>query len=60
MKKSTVPYSINRRGYHLFLEKIPAYVCSRCGQKYFDENESKAIQNLLKSFEKKLDLVIAA
>ena len=58
MEKSTVAYTVDRKGYHLFIEKIPAYVCTQCGEKYFEEREVGAIQNMLKVFEKKLDEVM--
>ncbi|MEK6657777.1 MAG: type II toxin-antitoxin system MqsA family antitoxin [Nitrospirota bacterium] len=58
MEKSTVAYTVDRKGYHLFIEKIPAYVCTQCGEKYFEEKEVDAIQNMLKVFEKKLDEVM--
>ena len=54
MEKSNVAYTVDRKGYHLYVEKIPAYVCSQCGERYFDEKEVNAIQNMLKSFEEKL------
>jgi YgiT-type zinc finger domain-containing protein len=61
MEKATVSYTVDRKGYHLFIEKIPAYVCSRCGEKYFEEKEAGAIQNMIKALEEKLqDLLIAA
>lgn len=58
MEKSTVSYTVDRKGYHLFIEKIPAYVCAQCGERYFEEREVDAIQNMLKVFEKKLDEVM--
>jgi YgiT-type zinc finger domain-containing protein len=58
MEKSTVAYTVDRKGYHLFIEKIPAYVCTQCGEKYFEEKEVDAIQNMLKVFEKKLNEVM--
>jgi len=60
MKKATTAYTINRKGYHLYIEKIPTYLCTQCGEKYFDEKETRAIQDMLKVFEKKLERVIAA
>ncbi len=61
MEKSSVSYTVDRKGYHLFIKKIPAYVCSQCGERYFDENEVEAIQNMLKAFEDKLkDVLIVA
>jgi YgiT-type zinc finger domain-containing protein len=49
-----VAYTVDRKGYHLFIEKIPAYVCSQCGEKYFEEKEVEAIQNMIKALEEKL------
>jgi YgiT-type zinc finger domain-containing protein len=61
MEKSTVSYTVDRKGYHLFIKNIPAYVCSQCGEKYFMEKETKAIQNMIKALEEKLqDVLIAA
>ena len=58
MEKSTVVYTIDRKGYHLFIEKVPAYVCSQCGERYFDETEVKAIHTMLTTFEDKLKDVL--
>lgn len=57
LEKSAASYTVVRKGYHLFIERIPAYVCSRCGEKAFDEKEVAAIQNMLKAFEDKLEQV---
>jgi hypothetical protein len=57
MERAKVAYNVDRKGYHLFIEKIPAYVCSRCGEKYFEEKEVSAIQDMLKVFEDKLRAV---
>ncbi|MEK6681957.1 MAG: type II toxin-antitoxin system MqsA family antitoxin [Nitrospirota bacterium] len=60
MEKETVAYTVDRKGYHLFLEKIPAYVCSQCGERYFEEKEVDAIQDMIKTFEEKLKGVLTA
>ena len=61
MEKSAVSYTIDRNGYHLFIEKIPAYVCTQCGERYFEEKEAEAIQNMIKALEEKLkDVLVAA
>ena len=54
MEKSKVSYTIDRKGYHVFIEKIPAYVCSQCGERFFDEAEVKALQEMIAVFEDKL------
>lgn len=58
--KAKVAYTVNRKGYHLFIEKIPAYVCTQCGEQFFEEKEVSAIQNMLKVFEENLEKVIMA
>jgi YgiT-type zinc finger domain-containing protein len=60
MEKSSVAYTIDRKGYHLFIEKIPAYVCSRCGERYFEEKDTEAIQNMISALEEKLQAVVVA
>lgn len=51
MKKAKVGYTINRKEYHLYLEEIPAYVCIKCQEKLFEEEEVRAIQKLIKHLE---------
>jgi YgiT-type zinc finger domain-containing protein len=60
MERAMVNYTIDRKGYHLFIEKIPAYVCSQCGERYFEEKEVGAIQDMIKSLEEKLQAVLVA
>jgi hypothetical protein len=48
------------KGYHLFVKEIPAYVCSQCGEKYFDEKEVEAIQNMIKALEEKMQNILIA
>lgn len=51
MERSMSTHTVDRKGYHLFIEEIPAYVCTQCGQKYFDEEEVEAIQKLIQAVE---------
>ena len=60
MEKSTVSYTIDRKGYHLFVKQIPAYVCSQSGEKYFDEKEVEAIQNMINALEEKMQNILIA
>ncbi len=48
MERKTAPFHIDRKGYHVTFDEIPAWVCTQCGEVYFEEAEVKAIQNLLK------------
>lgn len=51
MKKSTAPFHVDRKGYHLTLDDIPAWLCSQCGEVYFEESAVDSIQNILMSID---------
>ncbi|MFH0926386.1 MAG: YgiT-type zinc finger protein, partial [bacterium] len=38
MKKGTAPVHIDRKGCHLTLDNVPAWICSQCGEALFEEN----------------------
>ena len=52
MKKDDAPFHIDRRGYHLSLDAVPAWVCGQCGEPYFEEREVRTIQRLLSLLDK--------
>ena len=51
MKKGMVPFHIDRKGCHLHLDSVPAWVCQQCGESYFEEPEVDAVQKIAKSME---------
>lgn len=53
MKKGTAPFHVDRKGCHLFLDAIPAWVCEQCGEAYFEDKEVDAIQELVQTIEEK-------
>jgi YgiT-type zinc finger domain-containing protein len=53
MKRGTTPFHIDRKGCHLVLDNVAAWVCEQCGEAYFEEAEVGAIQDLIKSVEQK-------
>jgi YgiT-type zinc finger domain-containing protein len=57
MEQRKVTYTVDRKGYHLYMEDIPAHVCSQCGERFFDEKEVTSIQEMIKVFEAKLEEV---
>lgn len=60
MEKGSVPYSVDRKGYHLYIRDIPAFVCAQCGEKYLPEDEVGAIQSVIKALEQQIEKVKAA
>lgn len=57
MERGIVPFHIDRKGYHLTLDKIPAWACSQCGEVYFDEPEVEAIQEVLYTLDQRTDKI---
>jgi YgiT-type zinc finger domain-containing protein len=55
MERGTAPFHIDRKGYHLQLDKIPAWVCSQCGEVYFGEEEVDSIQSVIRAMDEQLE-----
>lgn len=53
MKRGSVPLHVDRKGCHLLLDAVPAWVCGQCGEPCFEENEVEAIQELVASIEER-------
>ncbi len=52
MKRAPAPFHIDRKGYHLSLDAVPAWVCGQCGEPYFEEREVRTIQRLLSQLDR--------
>ena len=57
MKRGTTPFHIDRKGCHLVLDNVPAWICQQCGETYFEEKEVDAIQDLIMSVEEKAQVL---
>ena len=51
MSRSTAPFHIDRRGYHLAFDAVPAWVCVQCGEPFFEEPEIDAIQGAIRALD---------
>lgn len=59
MERGSAPFHIDRKGCHLMLDRVPAWVCRQCGEAYFEEDEVDAIQELVRSVEAKAKALTA-
>ena len=55
MKKGTSPFSIDRNGYHISWDAIPAWVCEQCGESLLETQEVDTIQDALAVLARQLD-----
>jgi len=60
MTRGTAPFHIDRKGYRLVLDKIPAWVCSQCGEAYFEETEVDSIQSVIRAMDEQLERLSAS
>ena len=52
MKRGTAPFSLDRNGYHVSWDAIPAWVCTQCGEPFFETREVDLIQNALRDLDR--------
>lgn len=55
MERKSVPFQIDRKGYHLMFNAVSAWKCSQCGEVYFEETEIDTIQEVLKSLDEQTE-----
>jgi YgiT-type zinc finger domain-containing protein len=47
LKKGTAPFSVDRDGYHVHWNALPAWVCAQCGEPLFEKEEVDRVQRAL-------------
>lgn len=60
MVRKTAPFHIDRKGYHLLFDAIPAWVCNQCGEPYFEEAKVDAIQEVSRKIDQETEKLIVA
>ena len=53
------PFHVDRAGYHLSFDTIPAWVCNQCGEAYFEEREVNVIQAAIDSLDRQTRQLLA-
>jgi YgiT-type zinc finger domain-containing protein len=55
LEQTKISYTANRKGYHLIIDDVPAWVCQQCGEPMFDEATVDAIQEILAELDERLE-----
>jgi YgiT-type zinc finger domain-containing protein len=55
MERGTAPFHIDRKDYHLLFDRVPAWVCSQCGEVYFEEAEVDSIQAAVRAVDEQVE-----
>ena len=53
MRRGVAPFYIDRKGLHITLDEVPAWVCPQCGEAYFEEEQVNSMQALIRAVEEK-------
>lgn len=53
--RKPVSYTVTRKGYHLIIDDVPAWVCEQCGEPLFDEATVDTIQEILREVDARLE-----
>lgn len=48
LERGHTSYTANRKGHHLIIDHVPAWICKQCGEALFDEETVEAIQAMLR------------
>jgi hypothetical protein len=58
--EGTAPFSVDRSGYHLHWDAVPAGVCTQCGEPLFEGRQVDAIQEVIKSLDRENEKLLAS
>ena len=59
MKRGKAPFHVDRRGIHLTVDEVPAWICQQCGESYLEESEVESIQVMIRALEKEAQKLAA-
>ena len=48
LKRGRAPFHVDRQGYHLVMDAVPAWMCAQCGEVYFEDKAVDSIQKALR------------
>ena len=53
MERSSVPFTVHRKGIHVIWDAVPAWVCVRCGEALLAERDIDLIQSGVRALEER-------
>jgi YgiT-type zinc finger domain-containing protein len=57
MNKGKTTYTLNRSGYHLLIDDVPAWISGQCNEVYFKENTVDIIQEIIKKLDTQVNKI---
>ena len=59
MEWSSAPFHVDKKGYHLTLEAVRAWVCTQCGEACFEAREVEEIQQVIRNVDQQMEKITA-
>lgn len=60
MERRTVPFTLERHGYHISWDAVPAWVCRQCGEPVFETREVDLMQEALTALDRQTAALLSA
>jgi YgiT-type zinc finger domain-containing protein len=60
MKQGTAPFSLDRNGYHVSWDAVPAWVCTQCGEPFFEARAVDLMQNALRELDRQSAALVSS
>jgi YgiT-type zinc finger domain-containing protein len=57
MASSSAPLDVDRNGFHIHWDSLPAWVCTQCGEPYFEEAEVQAVERAVSAVDQEFNNV---
>jgi YgiT-type zinc finger domain-containing protein len=51
LTRKKASYTATRKGYHMIIDDVPAWVCQQCGEPLFEEQAVEAVQGILQEMD---------
>ena len=58
LTRGTAPFHVDRHGYHLVLDTVPAWVCGQCGEALFEEEAVAGIQAAITALDRETQALV--
>jgi YgiT-type zinc finger domain-containing protein len=51
LKAGKTTYTVNRNGYHLIIDDVPALICEQCQEPLFTEDAVRLVQHMIRALD---------
>ena len=60
LERRSVPFTLERHGYHVTWDAVPAWLCTQCGEPMFAEREVELMQEALVALDRQTAALVGS